>query len=503
MRKGKVSRRLLLKILFGILFLAFFLQVVTDPDLGFHLKTGEYIWETGRVPKKDIFSFTLPDYPYVYHSWLSEAILFKINSLWGLWGVTFFYAFLGATALLLVLEIVELRVERDWIYIFLAILVPMVRYYTNLRIQLVTLLGLALVYFIFRKNLENRGRRVWFLPLIFAFWANLHGGFFLGLVLWLVLLGVELLVFLIEEILPVKVWSERGRKISGREGLRLGGVGFLAALAAGIGPYGWRVYEQALKMGTNQFSALHNMDWWPLVKSETISWVIAAWLAGGLILVTLIKSRVELREKLVGWLFFLLALKLNRLVLPLLVVWLPMIIVFLTELEKKAKKVLSQMWLALFLVCLSLFLVYFGQVYDYLGRMERAYKDEAAYAKEMRPPYEYPYGVVEYIKKNEVPEAILNDYNWGGYLIWKLPERKWFIDGRMDNFFKEGKPFAEIHRDMVVLAPGWEEELENFETEAVLLSVRWPLAQVLKFAPGWEVAYEDENAILHVKREEK
>src|SRR5215813_1408822 len=49
-----------------------------DPDLWWHLRTGESIVQTGHVPRSDPFSFTREGSPWVSHEWLSEAIFFEI-----------------------------------------------------------------------------------------------------------------------------------------------------------------------------------------------------------------------------------------------------------------------------------------------------------------------------------------------------------------------------------------------------------------------------------------
>ena len=43
----------------------------------------------------------------------------------------------------------------------------------------------------------------------------------------------------------------------------------------------------------------------------------------------------------------------------------------------------------------------------------------------------YPVGAVQFLKSHKTQNNILSGYNWGGYLIWKLPEKKVFVDGRM------------------------------------------------------------------------
>jgi hypothetical protein len=67
----------------------------------------------------------------------------------------------------------------------------------------------------------------------------------------------------------------------------------------------------------------------------------------------------------------------------------------------------------------------------------------------------------------------------------------------MDNFVLEnGQPFAFQHWQALMLVPGWEEFLEEYQIEAVLLSPTWPLAQLLEKSPEWEVLYQDEVSLL-------
>src|SRR3989344_1225371 len=56
-------------------------------DIGRHLKVGEIIWQTGEVPKTNLFSFTEPDFVFINHHWLSEVMLFGIFSATGFTGL--------------------------------------------------------------------------------------------------------------------------------------------------------------------------------------------------------------------------------------------------------------------------------------------------------------------------------------------------------------------------------------------------------------------------------
>src|SRR5208283_4709807 len=61
-------------VLFGLL--AMTARSATDPDIGWHLRTGQWIAATGHVPRFDPFSFTRAGHAWVAHEWLSEVIFY-------------------------------------------------------------------------------------------------------------------------------------------------------------------------------------------------------------------------------------------------------------------------------------------------------------------------------------------------------------------------------------------------------------------------------------------
>src|ERR1700731_2673945 len=60
-----------------------------DPDLWYHLKIGEIIWNTHAIPRIDLFSFTANGHPWVAQEWLSQLTLYGV------------YKFAGYTGLML------------------------------------------------------------------------------------------------------------------------------------------------------------------------------------------------------------------------------------------------------------------------------------------------------------------------------------------------------------------------------------------------------------------
>src|SRR5277367_3273285 len=49
-----------------------------DPDLWWHLRTGQWILDTGHVPRSDPFSFTRAGHAWVAQEWLSEVVFYEL-----------------------------------------------------------------------------------------------------------------------------------------------------------------------------------------------------------------------------------------------------------------------------------------------------------------------------------------------------------------------------------------------------------------------------------------
>ena len=65
---------------------AMLLQVPIDPDLMWHLRVGQDLFR-GIFPYQDIYTWSMPGYPWVDHEWLTNAIMFKVYSISGMLGL--------------------------------------------------------------------------------------------------------------------------------------------------------------------------------------------------------------------------------------------------------------------------------------------------------------------------------------------------------------------------------------------------------------------------------
>jgi hypothetical protein len=105
----------------------------------------------------------------------------------------------------------------------------------------------------------------------------------------------------------------------------------------------------------------------------------------------------------------------------------------------------------------------------------------------------YPTGAVAALKTGS--GTLLNEYAWGGYLIYRVPERKVFIDGRLFPFY----PAVLLdYRNATELRPEWKDVLTKYDVREVLLAPARPLAVALR-EDGWRVRAEGATFVLLAK----
>ena len=107
---------------------------------------------------------------------------------------------------------------------------------------------------------------------------------------------------------------------------------------------------------------------------------------------------------------------------------------------------------------------------------------------------QYPIEAVDTIAQLDLSCNLLNEYNWGGYLSWKLRDCLVFLDGRTDLY---GDEVIGQWMDLINGKSGWEDSLRSHEIEVIVLSPDRPLAQLLEDAPNWQLTYQDDKAVVY------
>jgi hypothetical protein len=390
--------------------MGWFSTEVADSDTWWLLKSGQYIWQNHKLPVPDPFAYTTymgkPAFPGeehmrdfdLTHEWLSEVVFYLVYAAGGFAGLVLFRAVL-LTGFCGVVGLVAFHRSQGFYRAlgaaFLAATIA-IRFRSD-RPFLIGFLLLAVVV----AALEYR-RWLWLLPPMFAVWANLHGGFFLG---WAPLGAYCAEAFYLR-------WRGRGPEGTPADERRLWLVSAACVLASGLNPNGFRA---ATILFTYGHSALQGSLWewqhtalWPLEAFGVVLFAGAA---------ALLWARSKARVS--DWLLFVaFAAAGIYVVRNVLLVGLIGPIVIASYIPwKRTVPVLAE-----FLVAV---LVLAGAGAE-IARGS-AFQLRAA-------EWRYPAGAADFLLAHNVSAPMFNTYGYGGYLMWRLwPRERVFIDGRALN----------------------------------------------------------------------
>jgi len=449
-------------------------------DFWWHLKAGEYIWETGAIPTTDPFSFTMQGEPWTAHEWLFEAAMWAFYRLGGLWGEMLLFFLVGVATVMLTWKLYQLRFEDGpdaGRSLMLAILVglvvcPTLPFWNPRPGVLSYLLFVLFLYVLKLVRTTGNTRPLWLLPILMIPWVNAHGSFVLGPALILGELIFGLKSFSIERLQSAEV-EPRVRK-----GLGLAFVGSL--LAAGLNPHGYGMFKYAATITTHALMKSSIAEWLsPDLHQAYFAFVVAAVLLPALfwILTDTRGDTVQDMVYLLGLTFMFLS---SQRYFPFLAIYIGFILARRVPSSKVFRKldrpIVSLGLLAIVVVALAI-------------------KLPPNSIAEQASPDQFPVGASAYIEQRQLQGRIFNFYGWGGYLIWRFyPEQQTFIDGRADLYIT-GDVFRDyIDATRIEVDPV--DVLSRYDIDYVLMPVDAPLVRYLSAAGGWARLYADSTAVI-------
>ncbi|UUZ70737.1 hypothetical protein LP415_14845 [Polaromonas sp. P1(28)-8] len=158
-------------------------MLLEDGDTYLHIAAGHWILQHRAIPAHDPFSHTMPGTPWTAHEWLSEIILATVHDMSGWTGVVAVTALAFASALVLLTRALLRSLEPVYALMFAAFAFAMTVNHLLARPHVLAM-PLMIIWTIglVRASESDRAPRLWLLP-VMTLWANLHGGFTLGLAL--------------------------------------------------------------------------------------------------------------------------------------------------------------------------------------------------------------------------------------------------------------------------------------------------------------------------------
>ena len=109
----------------------------------------------------------------------------------------------------------------------------------------------------------------------------------------------------------------------------------------------------------------------------------------------------------------------------------------------------------------------------------------------------HPSDLIERLRQEGSDRRILNYFNWGGAFIWELyPKQRVFIDQRNDCYPLEVfQDYFAVHG----LERDWRQVLDRWRIDVVVYPVESRLTEALRQEPGWQVEYEDPQAVMFTR----
>lgn len=476
-------RRLLLLVLFASIF-SFDVARETDIDFWWHLRTGELIAQTGAVPTTDPFSYTAAGQRWVVHEWLWDVAVYWIVQHGGYVSAVLLSASLVTLTYVILYRLLR-RLGANEIIAAALVLWAATLALPCIGVRPRELTHLFLAFYLSRLLLyrEQGVARLWSLPLVMILWVNLHGAFVLGL-------GV----------LAIFIAGETVERLLARKALPLGllGIGLLSVAAAVVNPEGPRrlLYPFGYYLAGQNPSFTIVTEFQSPNFHQPMDLLFAAGIAGFMLL-GMRRGRLQVVEALLAIVFTAQALVSVRQMSVAALVMTPLLGLVLKERFAWARtlppprlplRLIVVNWIVLLMLVVS------GAAFAAGPRVA----PKLQLGLEAKTG-DMPVAGAQFIEQKRLPDPIFNEQAWGGYLILRwYPERKVFIDGRIDMY---GTDIVHEYMQVATVKPGWKSVLDKYGVRTVLTEKQSAVSVLLTASGDWERVFQGDVEEVFVKRD--
>jgi len=453
---------------------------MADPDVWWHLRTGQLILHDHALFHSDPYSFTRSGQPWVDHEWLSEVLMFVLYRVAGAGGLIVVFAAIIAATLLLVFRRCPGRpylaaLMTLWGAVASA---PM----WGVRPQIFSLL-LASVFLVLLEVSEKLPNLLWWTAPLMLLWVNLHAGYPIGLAF--------LAFFLLGEGLEAAAGPEPWQLSAPR--LKRLALAFVVCLALVVlNPNGARIYIYPLE--TLRSSSMHKFiqEWFSPNFHDPMYVPLLLMLLALIAGLALSPRRPRFRTLVLLLATIPAGLRSMRHIPILVLILVPVLAELATAwirrrgdrrlLPRGFREPSSRTLLVNIIVLITFAVFTVVRVRQVVGSQSTT---EAKH---------FPTAAVAFLERERPPGPILNHYNWGGYLIWKLyPQYLVFIDGRADIY---GDSFMEDFGSCYYLTGDWRKSLRAWGIRTLVLPPDAPLVIALRNDSEWRQIYGDSEAVV-------
>ena len=479
------------------------LTLLGDCDTGWHIRTGEWILAHHAVPARDIFSFSKPGEAWFAWEWLAEVIFAWVNRHGGLATLALFSIVLLSVTFTLLFRQVR-RQSNAVVAILVTILAAAASSIHWLaRPHLFTLLFLVLYYAALERVRSGRTHLggvplLAILPVATILWTNLHGGFFVGIVL----IGS----YGVGEVLRVLFAagdSGRGPRLVAAAKYFASALACLAASL--INPYTYHLHVHVVEFLRDPYQPTIIMEFLSLNFHHPIAIFFECMLLLSCLASFWHITRGSFTEPVILLMWAHGALLSSRNIPIFMILAAPPVGMALGAWLQLLPEWNVAGWLRRAVQKFNTVAAETTET-DSIGRLHLvsalgvAVVAALLYAphppKKFRAEFDpdrYPAGAMEVLKRDPSARVFTFD-QWGDYMIYRLyPRARVFMDGRFDYY---GDDFEKATNDVLNVRYGWEKTLGRYGVDTVLLPPSAPLTGALKESSRWRVVYDDGIALV-------
>jgi hypothetical protein len=452
---------------------------VVDPDLWWHIKTGQTIIATHHWPTTDPYSFTVAGQPWIAFEWLGDILIATVSRIGGVRGLDILLIVLGSAVILALYLLGTIRSGNSKAgFVAAAMLCPLAFPSFTLRSQMLGYLFLVVTLIALELFRQGRKWAVWMLPPLLLVWVNTHGS-------WIVGLGA-IFVYWVCGLMEFRKGGIEAKRWSPAERRSISFVFLLSLIGVTITPYGGDLAVFPFSVASSLPASVANiLEWLPMPFNQ----------AGGKIFLALVLGFFVLQMAFnFAWRLEELLLFLGGVVMACLHV--RFILLFVPFFAPLLATILSR-WLPAYSRAKDKYALNAILMAGVVVAMVHYFPSQADL--EQKVANNFPVKAVEYLRQHPVPGPMFDSYGFGGYLIWSLgPEQKVFIDGRSEIYERGG--VLNDYIQLTHLKPGGLSILQRYQVQSCLLERDEPLAIVLAALPDWRNVYSDTTSTLFVRR---
>jgi len=485
-----LQTRRLFVIILGLGLFALAARSVTDPDVWWHLRTGQLILQNHQVFQADPYSFTRFGQPWVDHEWLSQVLIFGLYRLAGWGGLIAGFSAVIAVAFLVVFLRCPGRPYLAGVSTLLGAFASAPSW--GVRPQMLTLLLASVLLFILERS-YRRPNLLWWTPLLMLLWVNLHAGYALGIALMALFLVGDAL----DSVFGFAPFESQSASQSAARFRTLGLAIVACAAVVPLNPYGAAMYAYPLETLRSRAMQSYIGEWFSPDFHQGRYLPTLAMILATIALPALSPRRLRPREVLLLAVTTFAALRSVRHIPIYALVAIPIMCAMVQAClqERDVTKWFESKHLPMTpaktlinAVLLASFLAFVVARVRYVSRQQADME-----AKEL------PAAAASFIATQHPPAPMLNHYNWGGYFIWRLyPEYRVYIDGRADLY---GDAFMDDLATIYYLrGDSWRTPLDRWGIRTVVLPPDAPLITALEALPDWKTIYADKRAVVLTRK---